>query len=136
MAKAEGIPPTASVASAGPGLRYIGEHCYAYSGTQTTDGSNWSADTVLLDFTSGTGFLKVKFNMAHDMITGNNLFMKILLNEVTVVNFKSDGNPPHQPELINYRLLIPPFTHVEYKFGAQAVTCTATGWLIGRVYDV
>ena len=135
MTEADVIQPSASIASTGKGIRYIGNHCYAYSGTQTTDGSVWSANTVLLDFTSGSGFLKVKFNMAHDMITGHNLFMKILLNEITVVNLKTDGVPPHQPELINFRLIIPPFTRVEYKFGSQGVECNATGWLIGRVYD-
>jgi len=33
MAKAEGIPPTASVASVGPGLQWAKDRCFAYSGS-------------------------------------------------------------------------------------------------------
>ena len=33
MPETDTIPVSASVASTGLGIRYIGEHCYAYSGT-------------------------------------------------------------------------------------------------------
>jgi len=57
MAKAEGIPPTASVASVGPGIRYVGEHAYCLSGTYGAAIS----DQVVLSFTSGSGYIIADF---------------------------------------------------------------------------
>ena len=117
------------------GLTIIGNHCYAYSGQQTTDGSVWSANTELLNFTTGKQYIINKFYMTSDLITGNNLFVDIKLNGVYVLSMKTDGNPPHYPEFRDYELLIPPLTNVEFLFGTQGVACTATGIVTGKVYE-
>jgi len=107
--------------------------CSAYSGTKTTDGSVWSANTELLNFTTASEYIISKFYMTTDMITGNNLFVRIKFNGITVLDLKTDGNPPYSPEFRDYELVIPPFTEVIFSFGTQAVTTTATGFLSGKV---
>ena len=52
----EPIQPGASIAATGLGIRYIGEHCYAMSGSVTDAGSG-SAATSCLDFTTGSGYI-------------------------------------------------------------------------------
>ena len=108
------------------------KHCYAYSGSQTTDGSVWNANTELLNFKTQSEYIIGKFYLTTDMITGNNLFIKIEFNDVTILNLKTDGVPPYANEFRDYELVIPPFTHVKFLFGAQGVTTEATGLLSGK----
>jgi len=60
MTEAEGIPPTASVASVGLGIRYLENWAYAYSGTVGVDDN----ETTLLSFTTGSGLIvaQIQFN--------------------------------------------------------------------------
>ena len=51
MPDTDTIPVSASVASTGLGIRYIGDFAYAYSGPVAAD----NTATALLDFTSGSG---------------------------------------------------------------------------------
>ena len=56
MTDTDTIPVSASVASTGKGIRYIGDYAYAYSG-------NYEANTTviegIIDFTSGAGVIVV-----------------------------------------------------------------------------
>jgi len=109
--------------------------CYGYSGQKTTDGGVWSANTELLNFTTGSEYIIGTFIIHTDLITGYNLFIAIQFNDVTVLNMKTDGVPPYGMELLNNaKLIIPPFTKVEFLFGTQGVTTTATGILSGVVH--
>jgi len=107
--------------------------CYAYSGTKTTDGTVWDANIELLNFTTGSEYIIAKFYMTSNMITGNNLFVRIKLNDTTVLDLKTDGNPPLNPDFRDYELVIPPFTEVDFLFGSQGIAATATGFLSGKV---
>jgi len=133
MPEGKGYGPQ-NTASVGKTLNYIGNHCYGYSGQQTTDGSVWAANTELLNYTTGEQYIISKFYMTSDMITGNNLFIAIKLNGLYVLSLKTDGNPPYNPEFRDYELLIPPLTNVQFLFGTQGVECTATGIVTGKVY--
>ena len=57
MPETDTIPVSASVASTGKGIRYVGTHAYAYSGSVGVDNN----ETTLLEFTTGTGYIKCIF---------------------------------------------------------------------------
>ena len=57
MTEADVIQPSASVASTGKGIRYIGEYAYAYSGSLAV---GTGAFEDLLEFTTGSGIIRAK----------------------------------------------------------------------------
>jgi len=137
MGKAEGLPPTASVASVGPGINYIGSHCFAYGGKRTV------ANTTLtfLEFFSGSGYIFAKFFFGYDtsgLNSGNEIGYEIFFNDLSIMDNTSlmlhgwalTGTYP--PELI-----IPPFTKVKVTMetdDASGIALNAS--MTGRVYDV
>jgi len=133
MAEAEGIPPTASVASVGPGIRYVGQNVYAYSGSIDVDNN----ETNLLDFTTGAGYITTIFQgMYYHNNETDNMEFNIKLNDNIVADFiMSDSTVP--TNLIPIFLVIPPFTHVIVN--GQNIGSTsprAIGFnMVGRVYD-
>jgi len=136
MAEAEGIPPTASVASVGPGIRYLGEPVYAYSG-QVNGGA--SADATILDFTTGSGYIVgvFQFTYASDTYQETDARYTIKMNGEIVLRYWDTqeiraGGDPHQP----LPMVIPPFTRVEtlaFMVGGAQLQCNT---FTGRVYDV
>ena len=57
MPETDTIPVSASIASTGKGIRYIGSHAYAYSGSVGVDNN----ETTLLEFTTGAGYITAIF---------------------------------------------------------------------------
>ena len=135
MAEAEGIPPTASVASVGPGIRYLGTYAYAYSGVIGVADST----VELLNFTTGTGILKAhtQFFYAEDSRDSEDIRYRVKLNGA-VVQQGIIGVSDFEAWVYGFLLIIPPFTEVicdalnvvSSSTRNQAVTIT------GRVYDV
>jgi len=133
MVEAEGIPPTASVASVGPSIRYIGNWVYAYSGIVSVN----NIETTLLEFTTGAGIIatKIQFNMLS--AAGDDYQYRIKFNDQVVQSYlvteASDrGKPDNKMSLV-----IPPFTLLTAT--AQNITDTSGAdqivSLAGRVYD-
>jgi len=111
MALAESLPPDASTASAGLGLRYIGDWVYAYSGDRLTDSNN---HTTLLEFTTGTGLIvaKVQFN---DLSGQADVFTyRIYLNDVVMNAYNTTGSNSGQnnPDPVLF-MIFPPLTRVK-----------------------
>jgi len=130
MAEAEGIPPTASVASVGPGFNYIGSWAYAYSGSS----SPGSGPTTVLEFTTGAGLIVGKFELNADFagIGGNNLQIEIYLNDLKIVYERDVGND-FVPGDTAYDVVLPPFTKVQVDLGAASGSANVN--FVGRVYD-
>ena len=57
MPETDTIPVSAGIASTGKGIRYIGDHCYAYSGTFQAA----TSAATMLSFTTGSGFIVGEF---------------------------------------------------------------------------
>jgi hypothetical protein len=133
MAEAEGIPPTASTASVGLGIRYLGQHVYAFSGEIVPAGAA-AADTVMLDFTSGSGYIVGLLSWQNDSSGSADEFYNFTINGTTFFN----GRYANAVDASNdqpYSLILPPFTHLVIKMGTNgAGKMTVT--LTGRVYDV
>ena len=75
MPETDTIPVSASIASTGKGIRYIGDYAYAYSGALVLETSLID----FLNFTTGTGFIvgKVQINADWAGIAGNTLDTEI-----------------------------------------------------------
>ena len=139
MAKAEGIPPTASVVLPGLSLNYAGDFVYAFGGLiQINDSA-----VTHLSFTSGTGIISAKISMtgavkASDINNGEAVLFICYLNDSAVFNVKLNPKLEGLPGETIMPIIIPPFTKVEVQ--ATSVSTAAdyvcSCVLAGRVYDV
>jgi len=126
------IPTSASIASTGLSIRYIGNHAYAYSGSHQATAAG---HTTMLDFTSQSGYLIAKIAFGNTSVSSDHIEFEINLNGETVMAAIADAIGESFP-LNDFRMLIPPNTHVEI------TTINASGGgdrtvfvsLSGRVY--
>jgi len=133
MAEAEGIPPTASTASTGLSIRYVGNWAYAFSGI--VEVTNTGAD--LLNFTTGGGLIVATWRPCRFDDDADNIQYFTFFNGLNVmglINTHAESSDQSQ----NYKLLIPPFTHVQVTGDNKS---SGTGHnvgmvMVGRVYDV
>ena len=140
MTEADVIQPSASIASPGLGLRYIGkEHCYAFSGTFAASQS----EQTMLDFTTGSGFIIATLTitaplrmLAAEISSGITRGYQLDFNSQTVGMYKVDSSAEDMPSNTQVQILIPPFT-------AVVLTCVdhvtdandlGTANITGRVY--
>jgi len=131
MAEAEGIPPTASVASVGPSIRYAGNWVYAFSGIQVaSEGSR----ATLLEFTSGDGIIVCEFAFTEDERGSNSVTLEAYINGELIMDCNYDASPQETRHV--YPLVIPPFTLVRIAFKADGTDINGSAWIAGRVYDV
>ena len=126
----EAVPINASVASTGLGLRYIGNHCYAYSGVTRSSGG---AQQTPLSFVSGSGYIIAKLGFAETERGSNAIKIKIYFNDEQIIDNEYDASPA-QDNPAPYPLLIPPFTKVECKWDAGGTNIDGSFWIVGRVY--
>jgi len=134
MAEAEGIPPTASVASPGLGLNYIADYAYALSGPVVSSSGTEAPNVLLLDFTTGTGLIVSKILFVSTVASNNKLFFKINFNEVSVL--EQTASNYYEVNISPMQMIIPPFTRVQVYWGVGNETADkGTCVLSGRVYD-
>jgi len=134
MVEAEGIPPTASVASPGLGLNYIADYAYALSGPVVSSSGTEAPNVLLLDFTTGTGLIVSKILFVSTVASNNKLFFKINFNEVSVL--EQTASNYYEVNISPMQMIIPPFTRVQVYWGVGNETADkGTCVLSGRVYD-
>ena len=131
MPETDTIPVSASIASTGKGIRYIGDWAYAYSGNILVPNSL----TELNNFTTGAGVLIGKWYPGYAEQSGDNMQFIINLNENEIYRTTLDSRLVGNPfQYIN--IVIPPLTAVkitcENKTSASNVTMQSN--LVGRVY--
>ena len=132
------VQPNASVAATGLGIRYIGEHCYAFSGTFAA-----TADPqTTLEFTTGTGYIvgELQLNAAVNSTnpaSGSATLALITFNGVTVAIIKSEANVDDLPNTVTQKVLIPPYTRlvITIESNDDSSSQFATVTFVGRVYD-
>ena len=131
MTEADVIQPSASIASTGPGIRYIGNYAYAYSGSVSVDSSG--AD--LLDFTTGAGFINSQLQISTTGGEGTNFDMILKLNDIDIISEEFGNTYQLYPSASSpWLLIIPPFTSFKLNLKSQG---SAKAWLAtftGRVY--
>lgn len=132
MPHTDAIPVSASIASTGKGIRYIGEYCYAYSGE--VDVAN--TELALLEFTSGAGIIVCELQLGSKAAENEDYELKVYLNDNVV--FAAIFGNQSQNEIGSWPipLIIPPTTVVKTTLDNIADTDSRiwTIGLTGRVY--
>jgi len=128
------VQPSASVASVGKGIRYIGKYCYGYSGLVTVQNS----PVALFETTTGSGLIVCEIGIFTSDSSSNNAEIVVSLNDVNVIAFEVLNTT--QGDYLNgfapMDLIIPPLS----KFKLTAVNTASSSemtWystLTGRVY--
>jgi len=138
MPHSDVIPTSASIASTGLGIRYIGNrNCYAYSGELIVANTT----VTCLEFTTGAGYIMAHFIQSIDasqIDQGQLIGFSIELNGVVVCKFEEHARSYAGQEFIGlqkYEFLIPPLTHVTTKaYTDDSSNNPFFHTLIGRVY--
>jgi len=134
----EGVNYSSSnvIAGAGLELNYIGNHCYAYSGTYP---ANITAATAL-EFTTGNQYIigEIQLNAAINPTApdnGSSTLALITFNGITVSIIKAEAANNDIPTYATQKVLIPPYTNVKIVVdgndnqAAQFATITFSGKL-------
>jgi len=133
------IPTSASIASTGLGVRYIGEYVYAFSGAFQATGS----EQTMFDFTTGSGFIVATLTMTApikfttgDVTNGITRGWQLNFNSQTVGLYKADSVSEDMPAQTEVQILIPPLTTVVLICIDDSTVANffGTANLTGRVY--
>ena len=140
MTEADVIQPSASIASPGLGIRYIGkDHCYAFTGAVAAS----NTEQTVLDFTTGSGYIVATLTMttpirmtAANIGDGSIRGWQLNFNGQTVGLYKGDSIQEDMPTMIEAQILIPPFTAVVLTCidNGTEINHLGTANLTGRVY--
>ena len=129
MTEADVIQPSASTASTGKGVRYIGNHLYGLSGSLDANGTN-----TYLEFTSGSGYARVAIQCYNNDSTSEQIKWIITFNDITIIQFFQEGRgSAFRGQGADNDLLIPPFTKVKIT-GYNNAQTFGTVVMVGRVY--
>jgi hypothetical protein len=132
MPETDAIPVSASVVSTGKGIRYIGNHCYAFSGTVGVP----NVETDLINTVSGSGYILCKIQFNHEESGSNDYKYRIRLNGFVIQAYIVTGSIGASEADNFIPLLIPPFT--ELRCTAENVSGSSSYRqvvsLTGRVY--
>ena len=134
MPHTDTTPVSASIASTGEGIRYVGNRAYAYSGAVASPNSA-TPDATLLEFTSQAGILICEVQFV-DETTGNAIRLLqfklndnvVMLNKYQIVGGYAIGPQPQ------YSLVLPPNTKFQLNFSINGTTDNGYATLAGRVY--
>jgi len=132
----EGIPYSSSNVIAGTGLdlNYIGNHCFAYSGSLSVSSSS-SADNTALNFTTGNRTIKGRIQLAWADNTSSNAYAQVKINGIIVIENKWDDAGSAAFVVDPYILILPPYTSVEVLLGSANSSSVDVGALFtGKVY--
>jgi len=115
MAEAEGIPPTASVASVGPGINYVGDRVFAFSGLNVSS----VTPITVFSFSTGEGLIVGEFqvNAGYDdddaAASAASTLATIKFNGISIAIIGCGGaTPDRRPSSITQPVVIPPWTKV------------------------
>jgi hypothetical protein len=133
MAEAEGIPPTASVASPGLSLNYVGDWVYAYSGEIAVASSG--GEVTLLEDVSGAGIVVGDYQFFYGVSSTNEFIYRMYFNDVIGMSYMVTNLRESTPD-VKIGVIMPPYTRI--KLTAQNLSADTgrlqAATLIGRVY--
>ncbi len=138
MTEADDIQPSASIASIGTSIRYVGNWVYAYSGGKQINGGS---QVLHLDFTSGSGIIVGQFlfsgpNLPANLPTGQTALFRIKFNNEIVNLIKVETVSEDMPSILVMPIVIPPVTRVviQAENGDSTAGMVTSCNLTGRVY--
>ena len=132
MTEADVIQPSASIASPGLGLRYIGNHCYAFSGVKNVV----NVELSLLEFTSGAGYIVATLQYHYGNSDSRDAQYKFYLNDVECIRGLHGGSIQAAEMEQTWAIVIPPLSKVTIT-GKNVTDDSGMGLsanITGRVY--
>ena len=131
MPHTDTTPVSASIASVGKGIRYIGNWVYGYSGSVSVD----TSETDLISATSGSGLIVAKWHPFYQTSSANNFAFYAYLNKDLVQYVEVTSSEADTP-YTGLSIIIPPFTILELKSknlaaGSHNMLATITGRVYG-----
>jgi len=135
MPQPDVIPTSASIASTGLGVRYIGNWAYAYSGLIASSGTEGSPISIL-EFTTGAGLIVAKFSCCKsDSVAERGLFAVSLNGAIVAKQFFRAASTAYDETFpMVFKIIIPPVTEVQLLSGFENPAGDVTGSMTGRVY--
>jgi len=133
MPETDAIPVSASIASTGKGVRYIGKWAYAYSGQVASSAANF---VTLVEFTTGSGLIDFRWEYDYSSNSGDNAVYTLELNDIQVAGIFVNGGVTSPSDERRHRIIIPPFTKVllQAKNQSNNEVIYFYGRMTGRVY--
>ena len=129
MPHTDTTPVSASIASTGTGVRYIGNHLFGLSGSLDANGTN-----TYLEFTSGSGYARVAIQCYNNDSTSEQIKWVITFNDITIIQFYQEGRgSAFRGQGVDNDLIIPPFTNVKIT-GDNNQQVFGSVVMVGRVY--
>jgi len=115
------------------GLTIVGNHAYAVN--QVTDAGSGSAASSVFDFTTGTEYIVSQISWGTNATGGQNNYVNILINGQSVFDIIYDSGQIHAIADQPLKILIPPHSVFQFKWGIASVTKEMSVVLTGRVYS-
>ena len=137
MPETDTIPVSASVASTGKGIRYIGDWAFAYSGLWTSS----TTESTELDFTTGSGIIVGTVQLNNPVDDDNPGFANvsaanIKFNGISIAIISGSSTDAGTNRSVIQQVIIPPFTRVVITVDSNGNEADRFGsvLLTGRVY--
>ena len=137
MPETDTIPVSASVASTGKGIRYIGDWAFAYSGLWTSS----TTESTELDFTTGSGIIVGTVQLNNPVDDDNPGFANvsaanIKFNGISIAIISGSSTDAGTNRSVIQQVIIPPFTRVVITVDSNGNEPDRFGsvLLTGRVY--
>jgi len=116
-------------------LEIIGDHCFAYSGVVTTDGSQTAATNTTLSFKSGSSYAKIRLTFSNNLTSVSaNEFYSIKMNGVIIYQAEMEHNLDTVTNPMLIHLIIPAYTVFETLVGSSGNPMDTTTIISGRIY--
>ena len=115
----------------GASVNYIGNHCYATSGS-IADSSSGSAATTLFDFSVGSSYIVATINVISTHEGSAAIYLDAIIDGESVFEGKTDDEP-NLYMAMPLKILLPPYSKFTLKYGSSTNT-TMTAVLVGDVY--
>ena len=137
MPHTDTIPVSASIASTGLGIRYVGNWAYAYSGEHQIA----TSDVTHLSFTSDSKIFvgtieAIGPTKPADPNSGNSALFHLTFNGIEISTLKMDTEVEDMPSFVSMNIVIPPLTEVKVIVRAGGTTSgmVTSCNIVGRVY--
>ena len=129
MAKTK-IGSNAQFTSAGETINHVSDFVYGYSGSVAA--TNSTTPVNLLDFHTGSKVTLVHLQYVDQSRDTYERIVSVKINSIEIINNRFDGTPDNS--INDYRVLIPPFSHIEFGANINGAVSPMYGTLTGHVY--
>ena len=122
-------------AGIGSSLNYVGDFVFAYSGPINANSST-SADTTLLNFTTGSEIIMGTIAFQTNEVANNVIYFDVIMNGSSILQGAWDNSGSGQATANTpIDMVIPAYSHIQVNWGITGgAGADATCQILGRIY--